>query len=195
VPLHPRVTEEFKKASALKDGEGFVFPQHVHPHRRFAQHLEAAGLNRFDAAGRKIDFHALRYTFATKLARQGVSQRLAQELLRHSDPRLTANLYTDAAHLPTFDAIDNLHWHEQESSETCPPIGPPQPDSNGLELLQPVASHHDKIITQTFVDEVDIHDISRPDLTGHMAGAAGFEPTTCGLEDRCSIQLSYAPEY
>jgi hypothetical protein len=26
-----------------------------------------------------------------------------------------------------------------------------------------------------------------------VAGAAGLEPTTCGLEDRCSIQLSYAP--
>ena len=26
-----------------------------------------------------------------------------------------------------------------------------------------------------------------------MAGAAGFEPTTYGLEDRCSILLSYAP--
>ena len=25
-----------------------------------------------------------------------------------------------------------------------------------------------------------------------MAWTAGIEPTTCGLEDRCSIQLSYA---
>ncbi len=25
-----------------------------------------------------------------------------------------------------------------------------------------------------------------------MAWEVGFEPTTCGLEDRCSIQLSYS---
>jgi hypothetical protein len=28
---------------------------------------------------------------------------------------------------------------------------------------------------------------------GEMVGAAGIEPATTGLENRCSIQLSYAP--
>lgn len=57
--------------------------------------------------------------------RQGVSQRLAQELLRHSDPRLTSNLYTDAAHLPTFDAIENMPWLHSEETKESPLIGPP----------------------------------------------------------------------
>lgn len=40
------------------------------------------------------DFHALRVTYATSLARTGVSLAQAQELMRHSDPKLTANVYT-----------------------------------------------------------------------------------------------------
>jgi site-specific recombinase XerD len=48
--------------------------------------MEKAGIERLDDMGRKLDFHALRYTFATKLAASGVSRRMSQELLRHSDP-------------------------------------------------------------------------------------------------------------
>ena len=81
VPLHPCLINEFKAARAIKTGD-FVFPQYAHPNRRLAKHLQKAGLERIDAAGRKLDFHSFRYTFATKLARQGVSQRLAQELMR-----------------------------------------------------------------------------------------------------------------
>jgi len=39
-------------------------------------------------------FHALRVTYATMLARAGVSLVQAQTLMRHSDPKLTANIYT-----------------------------------------------------------------------------------------------------
>ncbi len=40
------------------------------------------------------DLHALRVTYATLLARAGVSLVQAQRLMRHSDPKLTANIYT-----------------------------------------------------------------------------------------------------
>ncbi len=72
--------------------------------------LEKARIERFDAMGRKVDFHALRYTFASKLACQGVPQRLAQELMRHSDPKLTAMIYTDTSQLPIFDVVRRLKW-------------------------------------------------------------------------------------
>lgn len=110
VPLHPRLVNEFEAALEGKRAEERVFPQYTQPDRRFRRHLKAAGIERIDAAGRKLVFHSLRNTFATRLARQGVSQRLAQELMRHSDPRLTANIYTDAAHLPTFDAVEKMPW-------------------------------------------------------------------------------------
>ena len=111
VPLHSCLIEEFQRARDAMEND-FVFPQYAHPDRRLARHFTEAGLARIDAAGRKLDFHSFRYTFATKLAKKGISQRLAQELMRHSDPRLTANLYTDVAHLPTFDAVQQLDWHK-----------------------------------------------------------------------------------
>jgi len=41
-----------------------------------------------------IRFHDLRATTATLLARAGVPLVVAQRILRHSDPRLTANVYS-----------------------------------------------------------------------------------------------------
>jgi integrase len=41
-----------------------------------------------------VDFHALRTTFITGLARAGVAPALAQKLARHSDINLTLNAYT-----------------------------------------------------------------------------------------------------
>lgn len=41
-----------------------------------------------------VDFHALRTTFITMLARAGVHPAVARDLARHSDLRLTMNVYT-----------------------------------------------------------------------------------------------------
>jgi integrase len=46
------------------------------------------------ALPRKMRFHDLRGTTATLLARAGVGLVVAQRILRHSDPRLTANIYS-----------------------------------------------------------------------------------------------------
>lgn len=51
-------------------------------------------LPKFDERGDKIDIHALRHTIASRLARNGVGLSQAQKLLGHSDPKLTAAIYT-----------------------------------------------------------------------------------------------------
>jgi hypothetical protein len=56
--------------------------------------LAAAKIEETDASGRVVDFHALRTTFGTSLARGGVSLQVAQRLMRHCTPTLTANVYT-----------------------------------------------------------------------------------------------------
>lgn len=46
------------------------------------------------------DLHGLRKTYGTMLAAAGVSPRVAMELMRHSDMKLTMGVYTDVAQLP-----------------------------------------------------------------------------------------------
>lgn len=41
------------------------------------------------------DFHALRVSLITALVKSGCSVRVAQQLARHSDPRLTLGVYTN----------------------------------------------------------------------------------------------------
>ncbi len=47
-----------------------------------------------DARGKVCDFHSLRMTFITNLARGGVHPKVAQTLARHSSIELTMNTYT-----------------------------------------------------------------------------------------------------
>lgn len=76
--------------------------------KRLEAILARAGIPKVDERGEKIDIHALRHTFASRLARNGVGLSQAQKLLGHSDPKLTAAIYT---HLDTEDlraAVESL---------------------------------------------------------------------------------------
>jgi Phage integrase family len=70
--------------------------------------LAACGIKAVDEHGRHLNFHALRHTFATMLANAGISPRVAMELMRHSDMRLTAKTCTDAMNLPLFGELEKL---------------------------------------------------------------------------------------
>jgi integrase len=56
--------------------------------------LDRAGIARCDALGRVIDIHGLRHTAATRMARRGVPLVVAQRVLGHASPELTAKVYT-----------------------------------------------------------------------------------------------------
>ncbi len=70
--------------------------------------LRRAGIPKRDERGRTLDVHALRTTFGTHLSKGGVPLRTAQAAMRHSDPSLTANIYTDPALLDVHGALDAL---------------------------------------------------------------------------------------
>jgi len=76
--------------------------------RAFNLDLAAAGIPKRDAQGRTVDVHSLRHTFATLLARNGVSPGVAQKLMRHSDIRLTMNTYTHLELADTAGAVASL---------------------------------------------------------------------------------------
>jgi integrase len=61
-----------------------------------------------DQQGRYADFHANRHTFITNLSRAGVSPKTAQTLARHSDVRLTLNVYSQTELAEKQQAIQRL---------------------------------------------------------------------------------------
>lgn len=70
--------------------------------------LQAAGIPKTGERGRTIDVHAMRMTLATMLNKAGVAPRTAQEIMRHSDIRLTMATYTDTRMLNVNGALNSL---------------------------------------------------------------------------------------
>lgn len=83
----------------------WVFHHQVPRVRTFQKDLARAGIVFVDESGRRLDFHALRVTLGTMFALKGVPINEAMRLMRHSDPRLTMKIYTDAAQLDLSAAI------------------------------------------------------------------------------------------
>ncbi len=73
-----------------------------------AADLAAAGIAVRNEAGRVIDFHALRHTIITRLARSGVTPKVAQTLARHSTITLTMDRYAHVALTDTSKALAAL---------------------------------------------------------------------------------------
>jgi integrase len=61
-----------------------------------------------DSQGKYADFHGLRHTFVTNLARANISPKMVQTLARHSDIKLTMSIYTHVAPVEQAAAIKSL---------------------------------------------------------------------------------------
>jgi integrase len=91
--------------------------------RMLREDLEAARIAYRDDSGRVLDFHALRHTYVTLLARSGAPVKVVQTLARHSDPKLTLNTYT---HLTVFDTAPAL--------DALPDLAGPAPGTEAASL-------------------------------------------------------------
>lgn len=169
--------------------------------------LEAAGIPYVDVAGRVFDFHALRGQFASDLARAGVPLATAQKLMRHGDPRLTANVYTTLSVVDLGAAIDRLPEttksgpEETETAMKATGTDPIQftgqftgaPDFRGQNVAirdkpmsVPIDCHTSDNGTDVDQGKPPSGD-NRPAVAttgrgGKKARPAGFEPATFGFE-------------
>jgi integrase len=80
--------------------------------------LAKAGIVYLDEQGRRVDFHSLRMTFGTNLVLRGQHPRSVQEMMRHSDIRITMKLYTDVTGLPLREAAAALPMFGSRGEET-----------------------------------------------------------------------------
>lgn len=90
VPIHPDYLPTLKKLVAGKLPAARVF--HLGRENDVVPNLhkdcEAAGVDTTD-----VDFHGLRHTFCTQLARAGVRAEVLHKLARHKDAQTTLNYY------------------------------------------------------------------------------------------------------
>lgn len=115
LPLHASLLERLRPWLAEKTGTLWrgTWTEHrcANTARIFRRDLKRAGIAYVDEHGCFADFHALRHTFITQLARSGVHPLKAKELARHSTITLTMDVYS---HVQT----DEL----REALNTLPPL-------------------------------------------------------------------------
>ena len=108
--------------------------------RRRVKVMKAGFLNDVDASGSVADFHSLRHSFCTALARGGVTPKLAQDLARHSDINLTLSLYSHTLvqdRAEALDALPNLSMPDADAvcatgTDDCLPSSLPSKRSKRL---------------------------------------------------------------
>jgi len=91
--------------------------------RIFERDRELAGIAKRDDRNRVIDVHALRTSLGTHLSRCGVNPRTAQAAMRHSDLRLTMQVYTDPVLLDVSGAFEKLPAIPSASAEGAQKLG------------------------------------------------------------------------
>jgi integrase len=124
VPLHPCFVRDLLR---LKHGNneprGAVFA-HVPSLKELLRDLSAAGIERRDSVGRVVHRHALRMTARTVAVRCGVSERVCDAVLGHTNANRMGTRYTDISGLPLHEWT-KLPWF----GRSVEPASNAQPDA------------------------------------------------------------------
>jgi hypothetical protein len=101
------------------------------------------------------------------------------KLMRHSDIKLTAKVYTDETQLPIYDAIKNLPRLDAVPGYTqlyAQILG-----GSGQNGSQPVAKLSGSESDKTIENKGDCRGLAQCGVGGQMERAKGFEPSTLTL--------------
>lgn len=132
-PLHEAVAEKLRQWLAGRPAGQPLWPG------RWAKDRKAARMLRADLArceppipyederGRVCDFHALRVTYLTNLARAGVPLAVAQKLAGHASPTTTARHYIQLEQTDLAAELRKLPAPSVEKTGAIPPAKEPEP--------------------------------------------------------------------
>lgn len=125
LPLRPDTASALRDYLALKmpSAPAFPTPSLYRWAEMLRRDLAAAGIPARDDTGRVLDFHALRHTFITSLARSGVHPKTAQTLARHCSITLTLDVYSHSIVQDQTEALARLPSLDTPNREAAPATG------------------------------------------------------------------------
>jgi len=116
LPLHPALVEAIKTSLADREELNgrplplstplFNVPSALS--KIFNRDIVLAGIEKRDALDRVVDVHCLRHSHASLLAKAGVAPAVTQKSMRHSDVKLTMEVYTHTALSEIAEAVSRL---------------------------------------------------------------------------------------
>lgn len=182
LPVHVKLAEELKRQRpASWVTSDLVFEDIIPDMDVFRNDLKAADVPFIDDQGQRIDFHALRKTYCTNLARAGVNPWIAMKLMRHSDIHLTTKVYTDAGKLPLRESLDRLPDFFPALGKSCDVSHQRSQESGfaGQAVSRVVTDGEENDLRETIASIDESHDLALAGATGQKnekMEAGGFEP-------------------